>query len=256
MTDAHDRALSAAEYEVLLQSSRSPVHRHHSAELSSLAALPALETEPGSPDHITDSERRAAFQAPSMPLTQVLENRRSRTDALHPLDRADLAAVLARSFRIVADGVDDNGAPWSLRTVPSAGASHPFDLLVTATDVRGLRRGHYVYGPNAISLLRLKARQQPYADLLSAAVTSASRRLEPAPVSLCLVANVERTAQRYLTTLTLLLRDAGALLATLHLVATDLGLRSSIVGTAGHFEHRETVSATVVDCGGLVLGRA
>ncbi|HUR05610.1 MAG TPA: nitroreductase family protein [Nonomuraea sp.] len=167
-----------------------------------------------------------------------------------------MAAVLARSFRIVADGVDDNGAPWSLRTAPSAGATHPFDLLVTANDVRGLQRGHYVYGPNAISLRGLNADQGPYADILSAAVTSASRRLEPAPVSLCLVANVERTAQRYLTTLTLLLRDAGALLATLHLVATDLGLRSSIVGTAGHFDYRQTISPTVVDCGGLVLGRA
>lgn len=253
-------ALSAAEYEVLLRASQPLVHRSqdaHSGEFASLAALPVLRAEPRSPDAITNNDRRAAQQAPSQPLAQVLEYRRSHTDDLRPLRRSDLATVLARSFRIIDHGLDENGTPWSLRPVPSGGAAHPFDLLVTVAEVHGLQPGHYVYGPNAVSLRRLSADQWNYADVLTAGLTSASRRLEPAPASICLVANVERVAQRYLTALPLLLRDAGALMATIHLVASDLGLRSSIVGTAGHFEHLVAPrsprdhggrSPTAVDC--------
>lgn len=256
--------LSRAEYEVLLRASRPPVHRSPDAlrdMFAALASLPALKPEDGSLDKITDNDRSAASRAPSQPLAQVLETRRSHTDGLRPLSRLELVTVLARSFRVIEAGVDENGGAWSFRPVPSGGATHPFDLLVTATGVNGLTPGHYVYGPNAVSLRSLSAEQSGYADVLSAAMMSASRRREPAPASICLVANVERTAQRYIAALALLLRDAGALLATMHLVATDLDLRSCIVGSAGHFEHLVTPSLgngsrpslTVVDCGGLVL---
>lgn len=152
-----------------------------------------------------------------------------------------LVTVLARSFRVINAGVDEIRQAWSLRPVPSGGAAHPFDLLVTATEVHGLTSGHYVYGPNAVSLRGLSTEQKDYADLLTAVMVSASRRLEPAPASICLVANVERTA------------------------AADVGLRSCIVGSAGYFEHLFSLRspndgsrpyATVVDCGGLVLGGA
>lgn len=259
------QALSTAEYEVLEGAAHPPVHRTANSlkdELEASAILPALKVQPGSHDEIIDDDRRAVSQVASHSLAHVLEMRRSRTDSSRPLTRLQLLTILTRSFRVIDAGSSEDGTCWSLRPTPSGGAAHPFDLLVSVADVYDIEPGHYVFGPNAISLRRLSIQQSDYADTLSTAIMDASRRQKPAPATICLVANVERTAQRYVATLTILLRDAGALLATMHLVATDLGLHSSIIGSAGHFEvatSRQTTgdslqnTPTVVDCGGLVL---
>lgn len=233
------------------------------------AGLPALGAEPGSPDAITDDDRRAAAQAPSRPLAEILEHRRSHTDGLTAMSRADLVTVLYRAYRLLDTGRDEEtGASWTQRPTPSAGAAHPFDLMVRADDVQGLNAGTYIFGSHAISLKRLDPAHEHYASNLGQAVRRAARRTHPSPATIYLVANPARTAVRYEAPETLILRDAGALLATMHLVATDLGLRSSIVGTAGRFadihgrtEDRESSpdnQAPVVeafDCGALVIGR-
>jgi hypothetical protein len=74
-----------------------------------------------------------------------------------------------------------------------------------------------------------------------------------------LVANLYRTFCRYPHGLTLLLRDAGALLTVLHLVAADLGLASTILGTGGNWLRPRAAAGEreplAVDCGALAVGR-
>ena len=227
--------------------------------ITELAAQPALHAG-GVVGYLEDGDRRQASLAPSRSLADILEGRRSETAALAPLSRFDLATLLYRSARLIAPGIGEDGGPWSHRPSPSAGATHPFDLLVCVRDVSGLPKGPYVFAPYQVQLYPLAEEQLAYAGAVESAATAAARRSSPAPVTICLIANVHRVRRRYSAPLTLLLRDAGALLAVMHLVATDLGLKSSIVGIAGQVpghaigEESSDVGPLVVSAGGLVLG--
>jgi hypothetical protein len=122
-----------------------------------------------------------------------------------------------------------------------------------------LPEGHYVFAPYGVQLLPLARDQVPFADAVEVAATAAARRTIPAPATIGLIANVHRVRRRYSTPLTLLLRDAGALLALMHLVAADLGMNSSIVGLAGQVpvEPEDAAYAgrpLIVSAGGLVVG--
>jgi len=195
---------------------------------------------------------------PSRPLADVLGLRHSERHNIGALHRRDLAALLHRSARTIDEGVGDDGAPWSRRPAPSAGGTHPFDLLVLAHRVYGLPVGAYRFSPVSAQLQEASIPAE-YIATLTDAVTAAARRDSPPPATVILVANLYRTYRRYPHGLTLVLRDAGALLTVLHLVATDLGLASTILGTGGHWlrplaapNEREPFS---VDCGALAVGR-
>ncbi|MCX6398308.1 MAG: hypothetical protein NTX33_00050 [Propionibacteriales bacterium] len=207
------------------------------------------------PDVVTDEVKRAASQLPSRPLAEVLEGRRSTTH-LDPFDLTRLVAVLSRAYRIQAAGVAADGSPWTLRPVPSAGATHPFDLLVSVEKVAGIEPGRYIFNPHTAGLLRLGQSWNEYAALVEVGALRASRRDEPAPATVTLVAEAKRATCRYGAALTVILRDAGVLLQTLHILASDVGLASSIVGSAGHVAERDDVAFPifVVDCGAVVLG--
>lgn len=251
-------ALSEAEW-VALASAQSLEPEAAPPGIADLAAQPALRTgdEVGCLD---DGDRRLASLAPSRDLADILESRHSETAALAPLSRADLVTLLYRSARLIAPGEGEDGGPWSHRPSPSAGATHPFDLLVYVRAVQGLPEGPYVFAPYRVQLFPLAAEQHAYAVAVESAATEAARRSSPAPVTVCLIANVHRVRRRYSAPLTLLLRDAGALLTVMHLVATDLGLNSSIVGIAGQVPADSPGKASseagplVVSAGGLVVG--
>lgn len=257
-------------------------HQIVSTSASSLPSLSLRLTGSGR-DHISDEVRRAARDLPSRPLHEVLEARRSN-DVFEAMGLEQLLAVLVRSYRVQDAGVDHLGSEWSLRPVPSAGATHSFDLLVIVADVRDIEPGQYLFDAHRGGLQRLDPSWNEYADALEKAALLAARRLDPAPATILLVAATARITARYSSALTLLLRDAGVLLQTLHLVATDLGLASRILGTAGHSpdepapgtpavsptrSETPTAQATqaapatqnssrplmsVVDCGALILG--
>lgn len=258
--------LSEAERAVLEQTRSRDARRAPSRsrdEFARLALLPALVTQPGCSDEVTAEERAGVSEHGSRSLAEVLDRRRSVTTRLAPVSKSALVAVLARSYRVVEAGVDEQGRSWSRRPVPSGGATHPFDLLVTAADVRSLGAGHFVFGTSSIGLRRLDPGHFSYAHEIDAAVLTASRRSEPAPATVSLIASVERVAQHYTSLLAHLFRDAGVLLQTMHLVATDLGLHSSIIGSAGQqslMPHPGGAAEgaaggpTLVHCGALVLG--
>ena len=67
-----------------------------------------------------------------------------------------------------------------------------------------------------------------------------------------LLADPSRLIDRYDAPLTLLMRDAGVCAATLHMVASDLGLASSIIGVAGQAITGN--EGRLVCCGAVVVG--
>jgi hypothetical protein len=70
------------------------------------------------------------------------------------------------------------------------------------------------------------------------------------------VAHPLRTLSRYPEGMSLIWRDAGALLATVHLVASDLGLSSCIVGTSGVLRTDHAGPLGPVDVGAVALGNS
>lgn len=225
------------------------------------AAGPAIPGFATRDDVVGHDVRRIAAGLPSRPLATVLDERRSATDlrtgtGVGAINVHKLVALLARSYRVQdvhgADG--GGGGRWTTRPVPSAGARHPFELLVSVTAVDGLEAGRYVFDPHRVGLPRLAQAWTRYAGEVEDAAMRASRANATAPATIVLVANADRVAERYSAPLTLLMRDAGVLLQTLHLVATDLGLASRILGSAGHITHDNDTGHLIADCGALIVG--
>lgn len=225
------------------------------------AAGPAILGFAARDDVVGNDVRRIAAELPSRPLADVLDERRSAAElqtgaGMGAIRVHELVALLARSYRVQSVHGDESGdhGRWTYRPVPSAGARHPFELLVSVTAVNGLEAGRYVFDPYRVGLPRLAHAWTRYAGEVEKATMRARRASVPPPATIVLVGNADRVAERYSAPLTLLMRDAGALLQTLHLVATDLGLASRILGSAGHITHDKDTGYLIADCGALVVG--
>lgn len=179
----------------------------------------------------------------------LLRQRRSVRE-LRPCNLADLSTLLFNGARVLDEWRDDQGINVSHRPHPSAGGRHPLSILVLAGEVEGLAPGAWAFDPSLCVLTN--ASWDP--DRIDAVLIAASNALDGLrpPALLLAVAEPERTLSRYPAGTAHLWRDAGALLATLHLLAASLDLASCIVGISGVIGHED---ATQVDLGALAFGR-
>ena len=166
-------------------------------------------------------------------LGELLARRRSHREfAAEPLELALLGEFLRGSCRVLrivpAVGV-------SFRPYPSAGGRHPLEVRLAALHVDGLGRGVYHFDPYDPRLLPLDVDRRPLDELperLGRCLDS-DLPVEPAVV-LLITAVFARTMWRYHDVgLGLIHRDTGALLQTLSLVATALGLAGCPVHLPG-----------------------
>lgn len=182
----------------------------------------------------------------SGPLSEVLAVRTSERD-LAPPTLAQLATLLIRCLRVAGWDEGPDGYVRTHRPTPSAGARHPIDVHLVACDVAGLDVGSWWFDPLACELVQSSGGAVPILRRLGAVVER-----PPPPAALVLVAHLDRTLNRYRDGMSLVWRDAGALLATLHLCATDLGLASCILGTTGVMTYE--LAQAEVDVGSLIVG--
>ncbi len=145
----------------------------------------------------------------------------------------------------------DDGFQMTRRPVPSAGGRHPCELVIATNEVAGANRGLWWFDSVRCVLVAQPAHDgvRPALDAVAAAVSLDG----DAPATIFVVAHLRRTLSRYPAGTMLVWRDAGAMLATLQLAATAVGLASCIAGTSGVLilEPAELVA----DVGALVLGR-
>ena len=156
-----------------------------------------------------------------MPLDAALQQRRSlRSFAATPLTRAELSQLLwAAQGRSSADG---------RRTVPSAGATYPLELIVLAAAAEAVPAGWYRYAAGEHRLLPQRAGDSR-AELAAAAVNQVW--LRDAPVVIVVAAKAARTAARYGARADRYVAiEAGAAAQNLQLQAVALGLGSTLVG--------------------------
>jgi len=182
---------------------------------------------------------------------EVLAGRQSER-TLQPLELGDLATLLVHGARVRGWHQSDDGYQMTSRPSPSAGARHPYELMVVVQDVATVAPGLWLFDPARCCLVHRTIDHCTLQTTL-AAVNAATGLERSAPATVFVVAHFERTLNRYPAGSTLVWRDLGAVASTLHLVASAAGLASCIVGTAGVLESEESQLRT--DGIALVVGK-
>jgi SagB-type dehydrogenase family enzyme len=185
------------------------------------------------------------------PFADVLASRRSER-SFAPITLTELASVLVPSARIQDWWEAPDGYAATERPTPSAGGRFPLDLVILALDVHGLEPGLWHLDAAHCDLVRTETSNDSARAALGKVRAALEGNATPA-AAIFATANFGRTLRRYPNGMSLVFRDAGALLATMHLCASGVGLHSCIVGTAGALVY-EVGETLVADIGALLIG--
>ena len=188
---------------------------------------------------------------PDAAFFDVLRGRSSRTGG--PLSERELSSVLWHAMQLRESRRWGRfGIGWESRNAPSAGGLHPLRILCIPLDDSSIVGLHE---PEAHALLRCAIDDKPVRlanrksvfDLLSADTgTTLQIVADPTKIDAC-----------YINSDTLLLRDVGALVATISLVATALRLTSCTLGRTGTDICRSAGLATpYIGLGAVHIGSA
>jgi SagB-type dehydrogenase family enzyme len=175
---------------------------------------------------ISKRDLPAPTTEPRIPFLQVLEQRRSNAVS-RELPFEALAELLWHGARARETGRGRLGLPWEHRSAPSAGGIHPIELFVRVPGPDGLN----LYDPLAHALASVEVVNNDELFSLDRQVAAAAPTARGTIV--ILVANTNRAEAAYEGSESLVWRDAGCLMMTLHLVAEYLGLAFCPIGVLG-----------------------
>jgi SagB-type dehydrogenase family enzyme len=174
-----------------------------------------------------------ALQSHDIPLTRVLEERRSiRTHGERPLHVDQIGELLYRAARIRSMGTSsgDYVYPTSSRPYPGGGACYELELYLVVHACEGLAPGLYHHDPLEHALTHLAAPQPALDALLASARKGMQAEREPQTL-IVVTARFGRVMWKYEAMgYALILKDVGALYQTLYLVATAMGLAPCALG--------------------------
>jgi SagB-type dehydrogenase family enzyme len=182
---------------------------------------------------------------------QVLSNRRSRR-AFSLISIDQISEFLWQIGKVHRTRVEPNGQILSYRQSPSAGAIHPFDILISLPEQLA-NRNFYLYNAiehklNLINSERILLNN--FFNLIHECIAIDNGTL------IWLAGRASATNAKYKNYQSLFWRDSGALLMTAHLVASALKMNSCLVGTLGNPYLRNIIGneSSLYSGGGLVLG--
>lgn len=251
--EAADPALQMWSFHELFFHARSRLGRHRLpfgatcrflGKVPPLPAVKQVEATPWIPLPKPDMDEVAARDAP---FTRVLEGRRSvRSYGPDPITVEQLGEFLYRTMRVqrrfvhrvpVRDGerggaADDRSVTLelTLRPSPGGGAIHELEIYVAVNRCQGLAPGLYHYDP-VHHRLRPAGRDEGAVRRL---IDDARRSAPVTPelqVLIILATRFERIGWKYESmAYALTLKNAGAALQTMYLVATAMGLAPVAVG--------------------------
>jgi SagB-type dehydrogenase family enzyme len=132
-------------FRAFIKADRWPELQRHVSDQRKGVPAPALERPCPQAAPIYDLPHPDTLTVGQMPLAEAIKQRKSqRRYAQEPLTLEELAFLLWAS-----QGVRETGrrgeTPYLLRTVPSAGARHPFETYLVLNRVEGLEPGLYHY---------------------------------------------------------------------------------------------------------------
>jgi SagB-type dehydrogenase family enzyme len=205
-----------------------------------MAAPPAVRPRwPGK--RIDLRKASAARQEPISPAAKLLRERHStRTfDDQRPITLAELSRFLDGTARVqsrFSSRVDlgDRGpeVAYAVRPYPSGGGSYELELYLAVDTCEGLARGFYHYDAGGHALVPIAVRTHELDALLAGAQFAMDAPAVP-QILITIAARFGRVAWKYSSiAYALILKDVGALMQTLYLMATDMGLGGCAIGIA------------------------
>lgn len=187
-------------------------------------------------------------------LADVLDVRRSRLPT-GPITLREVATVLSPLMTVSEQWLAADGYAEKRTATPSAGGRHPLTALILTGPNPGETVQAWATSPSATPRLRSVRLPEPAQARLLSAVSSALRGPSKLPTVVVVLARLRRTTSKYPDGESLVWRDAGVFLGYAHLIATTLGLESSIVGI-GETAHipLHGCGESLIDVGALALG--
>lgn len=173
-----------------------------------------------------------ALATNDLPFTAVLENRRSirvPSPPSSPIDIARLGEFLFRSARVRSVFPTEVGE-LSSRPYPSGGASYELEIYVAVNACRDLERGLYYYDPLRHVLSHVASPSDDFDALLHDAWISSAQQYVP-QLLITISSRFQRVTWKYAGMgYATQLKNVGALLQTMYLVATAMGLAPCALG--------------------------
>jgi SagB-type dehydrogenase family enzyme len=201
--------------------------------LGKIDPLPAISSPVGEATVELPRPNFEALTTGDPSFTHVLESRRSlREHGEVPITLAQLGEFLYRAARVTR--IEGAAPPvhyeFTTRLSPGGGACHELELYLAVNRCEGLESGLHHYDPLGHRLTRLCGRT-PELEALLADTIAATAGTEAAQVLVCIAARFARMAWpyegiAYATTL----KNVGALMQTMYLVATAMGLAPCSIG--------------------------
>jgi len=204
-----------------------------------MAAPPAVR--PRWPGKRIDLRKASTAKEPISPAAKLLRERHStRTfDDQRPITLAELSRFLDGTARVqsrFSSRVDlgDSGpeVAYAVRPYPSGGGSYELELYLAVDTCEGLARGFYHYDAGGHALVPIAVRTHELDALLAGAQFAMDAPAVP-QILITIAARFGRVAWKYSSiAYALILKDVGALMQTLYLMATDIGLGGCAIGIA------------------------
>jgi SagB-type dehydrogenase family enzyme len=174
------------------------------------------------------------------PVARLLRGRHSTRDFddQQPMTLAELAQFLDCTMRVQSKWKSrldlGGGGPlvaYTTRPYPSGGSSYELELYLAVANCAGLARGFYHYDADRHALVPIEVRA-PELDAMLTAAGFAMDASGPPQILLTIAARFGRVSWKYSSiAYSLILKDVGALIQTLYLAATDMGLGGCAIGT-------------------------
>jgi SagB-type dehydrogenase family enzyme len=215
---------------------------------SSIAPLPAVRPAwPGKKIDLPAFESAgslAALQgarAEEGRVAKLLRERHSTRDFddRRAITLVELARFLDATARVQSKwqlGIDFDGSGpmvgYAARSYPSGGAAYELELYLAVDKCEGLPRGFYYYDADAHALTPIAAGAEQLDAMLDGAEIAMG--VEAAPqILITIAARFGRVTWKYSSiAYALVLKDVGALMQTLYLMASAMGLGGCAIGTS------------------------
>ncbi|HML06669.1 MAG TPA: SagB family peptide dehydrogenase [Xanthobacteraceae bacterium] len=241
-----DHNLVLWDFHDLLFHARSTEGRHANpmggvyAHAGLISPLPAVR--PTWPGKKLDLRKfSTADTAAISPTAKLLRERHSTRsfDDKRPITLGELSTFLDGTARVlsISSGTLDpgDGSPevaYAARPYPSAGAAYELELYLAVDRCEGLARGFYHYDAGAHALVPIRVAANEFEALLTGAKFAMGAPAAP-QILITIAARFGRISWKYSSiAYALILKNAGVLMQTLYLMATDMGLGACAIGTA------------------------
>jgi SagB-type dehydrogenase family enzyme len=179
-------------------------------------------------------------EAPSPVATLLRERHSTREfDDRQPITLAELSRFLDGAARVHSKwkstvdlgGGDGPEVDYAARPYPSGGSAYELELYLAVANCQGLPRGFYHYDADRHALVPIGAGTAELEALFASAEFAMDAPAGP-QILITIAARFDRVAWKYSSiAYSLILKDAGVLIQTLYLMATDMRLGGCAIGS-------------------------